>query len=142
MTLCVRPGTPRPGWPVPKVPQQTALVQRDQERPRSAPYGASAEVGASRHGDRFSEQDHRRSAMARTNLYELPAAADAPVRTWCGGNLGGDNETCVTTTQLAGMDAFAVTDSKPEGSGRELRMTGSELDTFAVRWARARGLTL
>ncbi|MER6525337.1 DUF397 domain-containing protein [Streptomyces sp. NPDC001508] len=80
--------------------------------------------------------------MARTNLYELPAAADAPARTWCGGNLGGDNETCVTTTQLAGTDAFAVTDSKPEGSGRELRMTGSELDTFAVHWARARGLTL
>ncbi|MFJ8605464.1 DUF397 domain-containing protein [Streptomyces shenzhenensis] len=79
--------------------------------------------------------------MAKTNLYELPAAG-APARKWCGSSLGGDNETCVTTTRLTGMDAFAVTDSKPEGTGHELRMTGSELDTFAVDRARARGLTL
>ncbi|MEU3984856.1 DUF397 domain-containing protein [Streptomyces sp. NPDC026672] len=80
--------------------------------------------------------------MARPNLYEVPAAVDTPARTWCGGNLGGDNETCVTTTALAGMDAYIVGDSKPEGFGRELRMTGAELDTFAVDWARSRGLAL
>ncbi|UXY33038.1 DUF397 domain-containing protein [Streptomyces sp. HUAS TT20] len=76
------------------------------------------------------------------NLYEMHAAADTPARTWCGGNLGGDNETCVTTTPLAEADAFIVGDSKPEGAGRELRMTGAELDSFALRWARDRGLKL
>ncbi|AVH61320.1 MULTISPECIES: DUF397 domain-containing protein [Streptomyces] len=80
--------------------------------------------------------------MAKPNLYELPAVADAPARKWCGGNLGGDNETCVETTPLTGMDAFVVTDSKPEGRGRELRMTGAELDSFAVEWIRSRGLSL
>ncbi|WP_316762706.1 DUF397 domain-containing protein [Streptomyces herbicida] len=76
------------------------------------------------------------------NLYEMPAAADTPARNWCGGNLGGDNETCVTTTPLAETDAFIVGDSKPQGAGRELRMTGAELDSFATRWARDRGLKL
>ncbi|WP_411090774.1 DUF397 domain-containing protein [Streptomyces sp. 049-1] len=76
------------------------------------------------------------------NLYEL-SAADAPARKWCGGNLGGDNETCVTTVPLAGApDAFAIGDSKSEGTGRELRMTGAELDSFAIEWARNRGLAL
>jgi hypothetical protein len=63
--------------------------------------------------------------MAKPNLYELPAVADAPARNWCGGNLGGDNETCVTTRPLASVDAFVVGDSKPEGAGHELRMRGS-----------------
>ncbi|MEU6219310.1 DUF397 domain-containing protein [Streptomyces sp. NPDC047022] len=80
--------------------------------------------------------------MAKPNLYELPAAADAPARTWCGGNLGGDNETCVRTERLADLDAFVVTDSKPEGAGHQLRMTGPELDTFAIEWARDRSLSL
>ncbi|MFF1702474.1 DUF397 domain-containing protein [Streptomyces sp. NPDC058252] len=79
--------------------------------------------------------------MTTPNLYELPAA-EAPARTWCGGNLGGDNETCVTTVPLAGVDAFIVGDSKPEGAGNQLRMTGAELDSFAVKWANSRGLAL
>lgn len=79
----------------------------------------------------------------KQNLYELSAAADAPAPNWCGGNLGGDNETCVTTVPLAGAaDAFVVGDSKPEGAGHELRMTGAELDSFALKWARSRGLAL
>ncbi|MFE9923256.1 DUF397 domain-containing protein [Streptomyces sp. NPDC005774] len=80
--------------------------------------------------------------MDRTNLYELPAAVDAPARKWCGGNLGGDNETCMTTAPLTGMDAFVVGDSKPEGAGHQLRMTGAELDAFALEWARSRSLAL
>ncbi|MEU6318115.1 DUF397 domain-containing protein [Streptomyces sp. NPDC047009] len=80
--------------------------------------------------------------MTKPNLYELPAAADAPAKKWCGGNLGGDNETCVTTRPLASVDAFVVGDSKPEGAGRELRMSGPELDTFALNWARSRSLAL
>jgi hypothetical protein len=79
--------------------------------------------------------------MDNSNLYALPAAADAPAKKWCGGNLGGDNETCVTTVPLVGVDAFAVGDSKPEGAGRELRMTGAELDSFALRWVKSRGLS-
>jgi hypothetical protein len=81
--------------------------------------------------------------MEKTSLYDLPAVADAPARKWCGGNLDGDNETCLTTRPLAGAaDAFIVGDSKPEGAGREVRMTGPELDSFAVEWATKRGLTL
>lgn len=81
--------------------------------------------------------------MQNLNLYELSAAADATPKTWCGGNLGGDNETCMTTVPLSGAaDAFVVGDSKSEGRGKELRMTGAELDDFAVNWARARGLSL
>jgi hypothetical protein len=77
----------------------------------------------------------------KPNLYEL-SATDAPAKKWCGGNLGGDNETCVETAPLAGVDAFVVSDSKPEGAGRQLRMTGAELDAFALNWAAHRGLTL
>lgn len=79
--------------------------------------------------------------MAKPNLYELPAGADAPAKKWCGGNLGGDNETCVTTVPLGGLDAFIVGDSKPEGAGNQLRMTGAELDSFALSWLKSRGLT-
>ncbi|MFD6189052.1 hypothetical protein [Streptomyces sp. NPDC060275] len=76
------------------------------------------------------------------NLYEL-SAADTPAKKWCGGNLGGDNETCLTTVPLvAAVDAFAVGDSKSEGRGHELRMTGAELDAFAIEWARNRSLAL
>jgi hypothetical protein len=81
--------------------------------------------------------------MTQPNLYDLPAAADAPTKKWCGGNLGGDNETCVTTVPLAGVDdAYAVGDSKPASQGSQLHMTGAELDTFAVNWVRSRGLAL
>ncbi|MFI1728164.1 DUF397 domain-containing protein [Streptomyces acidicola] len=81
--------------------------------------------------------------MATPNLYELPAATDETPRNWCGGNLGGDNETCMTTVPLAGaVDAFVVGDSKPEGRSYELRMTGAELDAFAIEWARSRNLAL
>ncbi|MGW1961849.1 DUF397 domain-containing protein [Streptomyces sp. NPDC001935] len=79
--------------------------------------------------------------MNQPNLYETPVA-DTPATTWCGGNLGGDNETCVTTTPLMGVDAFVVGDSKPEGAGQQLRMSGAELDKFAIEWARERRLAL
>ncbi|WAZ20139.1 DUF397 domain-containing protein [Streptomyces cinnabarinus] len=81
--------------------------------------------------------------MTTPNLYELHAATDATAEKWCGGNLGGDNETCLTTTPLAGaVDAFAVGDSKPQGAGIRLCMSGPELDSFAIEWAKARGLAL
>ncbi|MFI9772081.1 DUF397 domain-containing protein [Streptomyces sp. NPDC052415] len=80
--------------------------------------------------------------MAKPTLYDLPEAVDAPTQKWCGGNLGGDNETCVVTTAIPGTDGFVVTDSKPEGAGHRLCMTAAELDTFAVGWSRSRGLSL
>ncbi|MER6598725.1 hypothetical protein [Streptomyces parvus] len=44
---------------------------------------------------------------------------------------------------IPGADAsFALRDSKPEGVGKELRFTGSELDDFATGWVRTRGLSL
>jgi hypothetical protein len=80
--------------------------------------------------------------MNQPNLYLLPAS-DAPATTWCGGNLGGDNETCVKTQPLTGaVEAFIVSDSKPEGAGHQLRMSGPELDKFAIEWARERRLSL
>ncbi|MET9354469.1 hypothetical protein ABZY14_16005 [Streptomyces sp. NPDC006617] len=49
----------------------------------------------------------------------------------------------MTTIPLAGaVDAFAVGDSKSQGHGHELRMTGAELDSFAIEWARNRSLAL
>ncbi|GGJ15391.1 hypothetical protein [Streptomyces brasiliensis] len=38
--------------------------------------------------------------------------------------------------------AYAVGDSKPEGTGRELPMTGTELDSFAIDRDSGRGLAL
>ncbi|MDP9949590.1 MULTISPECIES: hypothetical protein [Streptomyces] len=44
---------------------------------------------------------------------------------------------------LPGTDgSFVIRDSKPEGGGKELRFTGSELDVFATGWVRTRGLAL
>ncbi|MET8935538.1 hypothetical protein ABZX28_00770 [Streptomyces rubiginosohelvolus] len=44
---------------------------------------------------------------------------------------------------IPGSEAsFVIRDSKPEGAGKELRFTGSELDDFAAGWVRTRGLTL
>ncbi|MDT9695380.1 DUF397 domain-containing protein [Streptomyces sp. P17] len=79
--------------------------------------------------------------MAKPNLYELPVA-DGSAKKWCGGNLGGDNETCVVTTAIPGTDGYVVTDSKPEGAGHRLCMTTDELDSFAIEWASSRGLAL
>ncbi|MGC4948573.1 hypothetical protein ACLQ2N_20510 [Streptomyces sp. DT224] len=38
--------------------------------------------------------------------------------------------------------SFAIRDNKPEGAGKELRFTGSELDAFAAGWGKQRGLTV
>ncbi|WP_307715447.1 DUF397 domain-containing protein [Streptomyces sp. V4I23] len=49
---------------------------------------------------------------------------------------------CVDFAAIPGAaDSFIVRDSKPEGAGKELRYTGSELDDFALGWVKRRGLT-
>ncbi|MFJ9976469.1 DUF397 domain-containing protein [Streptomyces cyaneofuscatus] len=77
------------------------------------------------------------------NLYALPIPAADAFAAYCGGNAGGSNETCVSLAAIPGAEAsFAIRDSKPEGAGKELRLTAAELDHFAAGWVRTRGLTL
>ncbi|MEV7893458.1 MULTISPECIES: DUF397 domain-containing protein [Streptomyces] len=77
------------------------------------------------------------------NLYALPIPAADAFATYCGGNAGGSNETCVSLAAIPGAEAsFVIRDSKPEGAGKELRFTAAELDDFAAGWVRTRGLTL
>lgn len=76
------------------------------------------------------------------NLYELAATADGPAKKWCGGNLGGDNETCATTKTIPGADAVVLGDSKPEGAGHFVCLTTAEMDSLATEWAKHRGLTV
>lgn len=72
------------------------------------------------------------------DLYKMPIGG-SEFASFCGGNQQEENqESCVSFAAIPG--GFAVRDSKPEGAGRELRFTGEELDTFAVGYARARGL--
>jgi hypothetical protein len=78
----------------------------------------------------------------KVNLYSLPTKG-AEFTTYCGGNLGGDNETCVEVAAIPGAEsAFVVRDNKPEAAGLELRFTGTELDTWAAKWVKNRGLTV
>ncbi|MDI9829663.1 DUF397 domain-containing protein [Streptomyces sp. KAU_LT] len=63
-----------------------------------------------------------------TALYTLPLDG-AQFTALCGGNQGGDNETCMEIAPIPGaVDAFAVRDNKVEG-GPVLRFTGAELRT-------------
>ena len=76
------------------------------------------------------------------SLYALPTPEDAAFEQYCGGNLGGSNETCVSFAAIPGSESsFVVRDSKAEGAGKELRFTAAELDDFASGWVERRGLT-
>lgn len=75
--------------------------------------------------------------MSDLGIYELVADAHVVPTAYCGGAC---TEGCVEITPLA-ANTFAVTDNKLKGRSPELRMTGDELDTFAVQWVRERGLT-
>ncbi|RPK83182.1 MULTISPECIES: DUF397 domain-containing protein [Streptomyces] len=77
------------------------------------------------------------------NLYALPIPPADAFAAYCGGNAGGPHETCVSLAAIPGTEAsFVIRDSKPEGTGKELRFTEAELDDFATGWVRTRGLTL
>ena len=76
------------------------------------------------------------------DLYQMPSSG-AKFTKFCGGNLQSENESCMEIAPIPGSDsAFIVRDSKTEGSERELRFTGQELDTFVQGYAAQRGLTL
>jgi hypothetical protein len=74
------------------------------------------------------------------DLYALDA--DGVEMKACGGNLQSGMESCVSYAPLPGVgDGFVVGDTKPESGGVTLRYSGDELDAFARRWMRDRGLT-
>ena len=76
------------------------------------------------------------------DLYQMPSSG-ANFTKYCGGNLQNENESCVEIAPIPGSaGGFIVRDSKAEGSGRELRFTGQELDNFVRGYAAQRGLTL
>jgi hypothetical protein len=76
------------------------------------------------------------------NLYDLAVSPDdVDLTTYCGGNLGSGMETCLVVGKIPGTDdSFIVGDNK-QGAGDPLRMTGPELDNFALRWVQDRGLS-
>ncbi|MEU8570466.1 DUF397 domain-containing protein [Streptomyces pathocidini] len=77
-----------------------------------------------------------------SGIYSFPVAG-ATFGKFCGGNLGGEHESCVEFAEIPGAAAaYVLQDTKSEGQGRELRFTGAELDQFALGWARQRGLAL
>ncbi|MEU5446852.1 DUF397 domain-containing protein [Streptomyces californicus] len=68
-----------------------------------------------------------------SNLYDKPVAG--PFASFCGGGTDNDGnmESCLTLAELAG-GGYALGDSKPEGAGRELRMSAKEITDFAEGW--------
>ncbi|GAA2947988.1 DUF397 domain-containing protein [Kitasatospora cinereorecta] len=80
--------------------------------------------------------------MARADgdsLYERPVSG--AYSKFCGGNSGNDVESCMQIADLAG-GGYSLTDSKPAGAGKELRMTEDELVAFARGFLADRGLSL
>jgi hypothetical protein len=76
------------------------------------------------------------------DLYQMPSSG-ANFTRYCGGNLQSENESCVEMAAIPGSaGGFIIRDSKTEGSGRELRFTAQELDTFVRGYAAQRRLTL
>lgn len=76
--------------------------------------------------------------MADVSIYELVADPHAVSTVYCGGAC---TEGCVEIAPLA-ANTFAVRDHKLQSNSPELRMSGDELDMFAIRWVRERGLTV
>ncbi|WP_436739891.1 DUF397 domain-containing protein [Streptomyces sp. BBFR102] len=58
-----------------------------------------------------------------------------PYSKFCGGGTdnSGNMESCITIAELAG-GGYSLGDSKPEGAGRELRMSAEEITNFAKGW--------
>ncbi len=64
------------------------------------------------------------------NLYALPIPPADAFATYCGGNAGGSNETCVSLAAIPGVEgSFAIRDSKPEGPARSCGSPGRSSTT-------------
>jgi hypothetical protein len=70
---------------------------------------------------------------SESNLYGREVSG--PFAALCGGGTDNDGnmESCITVAELHG-GGDALGDSKPEGAGRELRMSAAEITTFARAW--------
>jgi hypothetical protein len=91
---------------------------------------------------RISALPSRKDDLMNGDLYQMPSSG-AKFTSFCGGNLQSENESCVEIAPIPGaVSAFIVRDTKTEGSARELRFTGQELDNFVRGYAAQRGLTL
>ncbi|MEU8541727.1 DUF397 domain-containing protein [Streptomyces sp. NPDC048717] len=68
-----------------------------------------------------------------TDLYAREVSG--PFAALCGGGTDNDGnmESCITLAELHG-GGYALGDSKPEGAGRELRMSAAEITAFAREW--------
>ncbi|MER8044361.1 DUF397 domain-containing protein [Streptomyces sp. NPDC094032] len=68
-----------------------------------------------------------------SDLYERELSGDFAAL--CGGGTDNDGnmESCITLAELRG-GGYALGDSKPEGAGRELRMSAAEITAFARSW--------
>ncbi|MFD7259286.1 DUF397 domain-containing protein [Streptomyces sp. NPDC059874] len=75
------------------------------------------------------------------NLYEREVSG--PYASFCGGGTDNDGnmESCITLAELAG-GGYSLGDSKPEGQGRELRMSAAEITDFAKGWLSKAGQEL
>ncbi|KJK55023.1 hypothetical protein [Saccharothrix sp. ST-888] len=71
--------------------------------------------------------------MSNSNLYKSELAG--PFAALCGGGTDNDGsmESCISVAELAG-GGYALGDTKPEGAGRELRMSREEITSFAEAW--------
>jgi hypothetical protein len=76
--------------------------------------------------------------MPEENLYER--AISGPFVALCGGGDNGDDsmESCISVAELYG-GGYALRGTKPEDSGRELRMSRDEITTFARGWMEQHG---
>ncbi|WP_327068692.1 DUF397 domain-containing protein [Kitasatospora sp. NBC_01302] len=68
-----------------------------------------------------------------SNLYESEIVG--PFAALCGGGTDNDGsmESCISVAELAG-GGYALGDTKPEGAGRQLRMSREEITSFAEAW--------
>ncbi|MFF9644695.1 DUF397 domain-containing protein [Kitasatospora aureofaciens] len=73
-----------------------------------------------------------------SNLYESEIVG--PFAALCGGGTDNDGsmESCISVAELAG-GGYALGDTKPEGAGRELRMSREEITSFAEAWLAGQG---
>lgn len=74
-----------------------------------------------------------------TDLYTV-STENVSTTNFCGGPC---SDGCVDVGAIPGTtDGYVVRDSKPQGSGKELRFTTAELDDFARGWLASRGLAV
>lgn len=122
-------GTALPGDP--EVGRDLDMMVSAREYPRQIPMRS-----------RISACPSRKDYLMTSDLYHLPAGG-AEFTRFCGGNLQGEQESCVELAEIPGSgSAFILRDSKAAGKGRELRFTARELDDFARGYAARRGLSL